>query len=71
MQNEVNELMDIDALCQLKEVNEDVADNRDKDGAVEDARPKEPISFELVHVFATQLKALSVQIGDIGGEYAT
>ena len=71
LQNEVSELMDIDALCQLKEVVEDDDENEDEDDAIEDVDPKEPISFELVHALATQLKALSVQIGDMGEEYAS
>ena len=36
---------------------------------VEEAGPKGPINFEMVDELATKLKALSVQIGELGEDY--
>ena len=65
--NEVDELMDIDALCKLKDSTED--DENKEETVVEEAEPKWPINFEMLDESATKLKALSVQIGELGEDY--
>ena len=67
--NEVEELMDIDTLCQLKpDANE--AEEEDADDEIEDAGPKEPISYDAMNEWAAQLKAISVKIAASGEDYA-
>jgi hypothetical protein len=67
---EVNQLMDWEVLCNLKQLSiENVKDNDDEEDALEEDKRKEPVTFDEVNNLAVQLKTLQVQIGTLGGEY--
>ena len=71
---ERDELMDIDMLCNLKEVNDveevDAMDDDSDNVSPEKASPKTAVvSHDDVNDLATQLKAFSVQVGALGDEY--
>jgi len=67
---EVNQLMDLEVLCNLKQLSiENDKDNDDEEDALEDDTRKEPVTFDEVNNLAVQLKTLQVQIGALGGEY--
>ena len=65
---EVNQLMDLEVLCNLKQVS--LEDEEDDDGDdLEEDKPRQPVTFDEVNNLAIQLKTLQVQIGALGGEY--
>ncbi len=67
---EVNQLMDLEVLCNLKQLSiENDKDNDDEEDALEEDTRKEPVTFDEVNNLAVQLKTLQVQIGTLGGEY--
>ena len=65
---EVNQLMDLEVLCNLKQLSNE-NDNGDDEDTLEDDTLKEPVTFDEVNNLAVQLKTLQVQIGTLGGEY--
>ena len=72
MTAEVEELMDLDVLCNLKDdPQEDAEDDKSDDEEVVEAGSKEPITAEYVNDLAAKLKSLSVQVGDMGEEFAS
>ena len=67
---EVNQLMDLEVLCNLKQLSiENDKHNDDEEDALEEDTRKEPVTFDEVNNLAVQLKTLQVQIGTLGGEY--
>ena len=72
MTAEAEELMDLDVLCNLKDdPQEDAEDDKSDDEEVVEAGSKEPITAEYVNDLAAKLKSLSVQVGDMGEEFAS
>jgi hypothetical protein len=65
---EVNQLMDLEVLCNLKQLSIE-NDNDDEEDALEEDTRKEPVTFDEVNNLAVQLKTLQVQLGTLGGEY--
>ena len=62
----------MEVLCNLKQLsieNDKDDDDNDDDDALEEDKPKEPVTFDEVNNLAIQLKTLQVQIGTLGGEY--
>ena len=67
---EVNQLMDLEVLCNLNQLSiENNKDNDEEEDALEEDTHKEPVTFDEVNNLAVQLKTLQVQIGTLGGEY--
>ena len=67
---EVNQLMDLEVLCNLKQLSiENDKDNDDEEDAVEEDTRREPVTFNESNELAIQLKTLQVQIDALGGEY--
>ncbi len=67
---EVNQLMDLEVLCNLKQLSiENDKDNDEEEDALEEDTHKEPVTFDEVNNLAVQLKTLQVQLGTLGGEY--
>ena len=72
MATEVEKLMDLDVLCNLKDIPKDYAEeDKSDDEEVVEAGSKEPITAEYVNDLAAKLKSLSVQVGDMGEEFAS
>jgi hypothetical protein len=67
---EIVQLMDLEVLCQLKEmsIEGNDEDSEDEDFLEED-KPTKPVTFDEVNALAVQLKSLQVQISQLGGEY--
>jgi hypothetical protein len=62
--------MDLEVLCNLKQLSiENDKNNDDEEDALEEDKPKGPVTFDEVNNLAIQLKTLQVQIGTLGGEY--
>jgi hypothetical protein len=61
-------MMDLEVLCNLKQVS--LEDDEDDDGDdLEEDKPRQPVTFDEVNNLAIQLKTLQVQIDALGGEY--
>ena len=59
----------LEVLCNLKELSIENDKDNDEQDALEEDKPKEPVTFDEVNNLAIQLKTLQVQIGTLGGEY--
>jgi len=63
-------LIDLEVLCQLKEMlikgNDEGSEDED---FLEEDKPRKPVTFDEVNTLAVQLKSLQVQISQLGGEY--
>jgi len=67
---EIDQVMDLEVLCNLKELAiENDNENDEEEDALEEDKPREPVTFDEVNNLAIQLKTLQVQIGALGGEY--
>ena len=67
---EIDQLMDLEVLCQLKEMSIEGNDEGSEDEVfLEEDKPREPVTFDEVNALAVQLKSLQVQISQLGGEY--
>ena len=66
---ERDELMDIDVLCNLKEVVDEEEEDDEEDNVSPETTSPTVVSYDDVNDLATQLKALAVQIGTLGDEY--
>ena len=67
---EVNQLMDLEVICNLNQLSiENNKDNDEEEDALEEDKRKEPVTFDEVNNLAVQLRNLQVQIGTLGGEY--
>ena len=67
---EVNQLMDLEVICNLNQLSiENNKDNDEEEDALEEDTHKEPVTFDEVNNLAVQLKTLQVLIGTLGGEY--
>lgn len=65
---EIDQMMDLEVLCNLKQVS--LEDDEDDDGDdLEEDKPRQPVTFDEVNNLAIQLKTLQVQIDALGGEY--
>jgi hypothetical protein len=65
LSEEVHMLMDVDAMCKLSKVAEEVEDKAD----VTTLEPKEPAMFDDVNQISTMIKCLSVQACGLGEEF--
>ncbi len=65
LSEEVHTLVDIDAICKLSKVAEEVEDEAD----VPTLEPKEPAMFDDVNKIATMIKCLSVQACELGEDF--
>ena len=67
---EIVQLMDLEVLCQLKEMSIEGNDEDLEDGEfLEEDKPTKPVTFDEVNALAVQLKYLQIEISKIGGEY--
>ena len=67
---EIVQLMELDVLCQLKEMLIEGNDEYSKDeDFLEEEKPREPVTFDEVNALAVQLKSLQVKISKLGGQY--
>ena len=66
---EVKESLDLDVLCQLKEVPDEDDEVEDEEDEKEDAAQAKPVTSDMVNALAARLKTLSVEIGELGQEF--
>ena len=68
--SEIDRLMDLEVLCNLKELAiEKDNENDEEEDALDEDKPREPVIFDEVNNLTIQLKTPQVQIGALGGEY--
>ena len=58
---EVKESLDLDVLCQLKEVPDEDDEVEDEEDEKEDAAQAKPVTSDMVNALAARLKTLSVE----------
>jgi hypothetical protein len=72
LSEEVHTLMDVDAMCKLFKVPEEVEDEDDNKNTISDVtnlETKEPALFDDVNEIATMIKFLSLQACELGEEF--